>query len=401
MTRATCYILSVDRATNMFSRSIVGPMIGGALAKPVENLPAFFSPGSIWDRFPYLLPNLFSAICVFIGLFIGILFLEETHAEKRFQRDRGLELGNYLLARLSRLSSKRVRSTNGKAPEEQPLLFETDEPLPGYLTTETSTSRNLSNMTNTTGRDSLDLEASPSQGSRGRPIKSEKKPGKILTRSILLIIASYGILALYVLQSCPPLCRKLTNLKPHHDIRRPPSCFPQYRHSRRPENHVAASQIRRWIRIRHQNHWAGALCSRDIFHDIDDFPVSAHHDKTRSAPALPIRLCRLPSALPHHPVYRPPSRKSSHGGSLRLDCLEMHVCHSGVSKQRHPPDQLGANHPLLGDDQRRGGLDGQPCPRLRSHDIRTSLHHGAGERLLGPRVVGHGVGDHCGRIYQL
>lgn len=177
--------------------SIVGPMIGGALAKPVENLPAFFPPGGIWERFPYLLPNLFSAICVFIGLFIGILFLEETHAEKRFQRDRGLELGNYLL---SRLPCNRIRSTKGKVPEEQPLLFEVDEPLPGYLTTQTSS--NLSSMTTPAERDSLDLEASPGQGNRGRTIKSEKTPGKTLTRSIILIIASYGILALYVFRPC-------------------------------------------------------------------------------------------------------------------------------------------------------------------------------------------------------
>src|SRR3954451_14034693 len=100
-------------------------MIGGALAKPVENMPSVFLPGSLFDRFPYLLPNLFSATCVFIGLIIGILFLEETHAEKKLRRDRGVEFGHYLLSRVSQ-----ARKPKGKAPEEQPLLSESEEALP-------------------------------------------------------------------------------------------------------------------------------------------------------------------------------------------------------------------------------------------------------------------------------
>lgn len=163
-------------------------MIGGALAKPVENLPAIFKPGTIWERFPYLLPNLFSSICVFVGLVIGVLFLEETHAEKRLQRDRGLELGNYLLSRIPR---KRSCTTKGGNPEEQPLLFETDEPLPGYLTTE----RSRNSLEFGARGCSFDIEAS-NHADRIRPIRSEKKPGKVLTRSVILIIASYGILAL-------------------------------------------------------------------------------------------------------------------------------------------------------------------------------------------------------------
>ncbi|KAK3318491.1 major facilitator superfamily domain-containing protein [Apodospora peruviana] len=170
--------------------SIVGPMIGGALAKPVETLPSLFSPGSIWERFPYLLPNLFSACCVFIGVIIGVLFLEETHAEKKRERDRGLEFGRYLL---SHLPGNKVRSSKGKEPEEQPLLFETDEPLPGYLTNDGA--RNLASQDSVVLRESLDLEAA----SQGRSVKSEKKPGKVLTRSVILIIISYGILAFHTM----------------------------------------------------------------------------------------------------------------------------------------------------------------------------------------------------------
>ena len=78
-------------------------MIGGALARPCISYPELFPSGTIWDRYPYLLPNLFSAFVVFVGVVNGILFLEETHAEKKLRRDRGLELGNWILARMPNL----------------------------------------------------------------------------------------------------------------------------------------------------------------------------------------------------------------------------------------------------------------------------------------------------------
>ncbi|EHL03037.1 putative Uncharacterized membrane protein [Glarea lozoyensis 74030] len=81
--------------------SILGPMLGGALARPVMNYPALFAPGSIWERFPYLLPNLVCTFIVSIGVVVGILFLEETHAEKKYRRDPGLEAGKWILQKIS------------------------------------------------------------------------------------------------------------------------------------------------------------------------------------------------------------------------------------------------------------------------------------------------------------
>ena len=170
-------------------------MIGGALAQPATNFPAIFTPGSLFDRFPYLLPNLFSALCVFVGLAVGILFLQETHAEKKWQRDRGLEIGQAFLACLP---WNRRRGVKSKKPEKQPLL-ETDsevdsdaeEPLPGYRSTESSP--RLASTPAGQVEDSLDLENStPSASStpRNKPVPT------IFTRSVVLNIILYGILAL-------------------------------------------------------------------------------------------------------------------------------------------------------------------------------------------------------------
>jgi hypothetical protein len=163
-------------------------MIGGALAKPVDNLPSVFAPGSIWDRFPYLLPNLFSAICVSLGVVIGLLFLEETHAEKKRHRDRGRELGNYLLSYLPG-GAKHKYPTKGA--EEQPLLFGTEESLPGYLTT--GDSGRPASARGSPEQEPSDLEG----GCGGQGSRQEMKPAaRIFTKPVLTIIASYGILAL-------------------------------------------------------------------------------------------------------------------------------------------------------------------------------------------------------------
>lgn len=170
--------------------SIVGPMIGGALAKPVESLPSVFRPGSIWDRFPYLLPNLFSATCVSLGVIIGLLFLEETHAEKKKRRDRGVELGNYLLSLLPSLGAKgKSRSPAKGSDEEQPLLFDADEALPEYLT-----SGNLTGPSSASGPSGI-AQQEARTGTQ-RPRQESRPTARIFTKPVVTIIASYGILAL-------------------------------------------------------------------------------------------------------------------------------------------------------------------------------------------------------------
>lgn len=110
--------------------SILGPTLGGALARPVLNYPTMFAQGTIWDRFPYLLPNLVCTVIVVCGVIIGILFLEETHAEKKHRRDPGLEAGKWIIRQFSPATSRREKIA---LDEDVPLL---DESLPGYQTSE-------------------------------------------------------------------------------------------------------------------------------------------------------------------------------------------------------------------------------------------------------------------------
>ncbi|KAK7521399.1 major facilitator superfamily domain-containing protein [Phyllosticta citriasiana] len=80
--------------------SIIGSGLGGTLAEPVKGYPSVFSPGSLFDKFPYLLPNLFCTAIVCFSLIIGILFLEETHEDKKDRNDYGAACGRWILRKL-------------------------------------------------------------------------------------------------------------------------------------------------------------------------------------------------------------------------------------------------------------------------------------------------------------
>lgn len=185
--------------------SIVGPMIGGALARPCISYPELFARGTIWDRFPYLLPNLFSAITVFVGVIIGILFLEETHAQKKHQRDRGLELGNYLVSFVCRFGKCRYRE---RTPEKQGLLE--GEHSAGYYQEHGVGDGCLDTAANNASDSEEALPAYRSQDSSpkllpqpdAQPAETASSPApesKIFTKPVIMNIVSYGILAFHTM----------------------------------------------------------------------------------------------------------------------------------------------------------------------------------------------------------
>ncbi|KAG5981960.1 hypothetical protein E4U55_002468 [Claviceps digitariae] len=186
--------------------SIIGPMIGGALARPCISYPDLFPRGTIWDRYPYLLPNLFSAVTVLFGVIVGFLFLEETHASKKQQRDAGRELGDRLLCLIQNVPLCRSLVRN---VEKEDLLTrnrptgyntitgatrdsgmsETEEILPAYQSRE-----NSPRLTPRGARPT----ASPAAVTEPSEVKSETKM-VIFTKPVILNIMSYGILAFHTM----------------------------------------------------------------------------------------------------------------------------------------------------------------------------------------------------------
>lgn len=61
--------------------TIIGPCIGGTFADPHESFPKAFPVGSLFERFPYLLPNLVCAFLLLVSIVLGYFLLEETHPD--------------------------------------------------------------------------------------------------------------------------------------------------------------------------------------------------------------------------------------------------------------------------------------------------------------------------------
>ncbi|KAK0645658.1 major facilitator superfamily domain-containing protein [Cercophora newfieldiana] len=61
--------------------TIIGPAIGGTFADPHETFPDTFPKGSLFEKFPYLLPNLICAGMLLMSILLGYFLLEETHPD--------------------------------------------------------------------------------------------------------------------------------------------------------------------------------------------------------------------------------------------------------------------------------------------------------------------------------
>lgn len=140
---------------------------------------------TIFDAYPYLLPNLVCTVVVVFGLSFGILFLEETHEDKKHDTDRGREIGQWLLRKVWR-------------SEEYTQLTDKDEALEETTSMLNEHSSNAYRSTNTSptlcsSRGSID---EPPPFSLEKGAQASPKVREAFTKQVILNIVGYGILAL-------------------------------------------------------------------------------------------------------------------------------------------------------------------------------------------------------------
>jgi MFS family permease len=160
--------------------SIIGPSIGGALAMPCDNLG--FRRGGVFDEYPFLLPNLFCVGILLFGITIGILFLEETHVDKKDEPDFGRNLAKLLFSRGSKSKVQTANSKSSSFTEEASVdLYDHDEPPPGYRSTENSP------LLRSTSTAEIDAEMLREKLPRG--------VARTFSRQVILIVVAYAFLA--------------------------------------------------------------------------------------------------------------------------------------------------------------------------------------------------------------
>ena len=104
--------------------SIFGPMLGGALSNPLRIKPGHVlgPEAGLLERFPYVLPNLVSAVLFLIGIATGILFLDESLETRRRKRDAGREAGKRLAFVAKKAMVKVESIVRPRGPEHERLL---------------------------------------------------------------------------------------------------------------------------------------------------------------------------------------------------------------------------------------------------------------------------------------
>jgi MFS family permease len=83
--------------------SIIGPIIGGTMANPLNKPAGDRSDGSLLWKYPYALPNLVAAVVFLISIAIGFLFLQETLDIGR--RDYGIIMGQHIIKCVKRVKT--------------------------------------------------------------------------------------------------------------------------------------------------------------------------------------------------------------------------------------------------------------------------------------------------------
>ena len=150
-----------------------------------------FPRGTIFDRFPFLLPNLVCAVILVFGVVFGVLFLEETHEELKGRRDFGIEARKWLFRRLQTRKADQVfLDKAGEAHVQEHFALLEDEEPPGYRTTEGSPHQ--------PSTPSCSPSALPADAKVKYERRLKSKPrgvAQIFTKQVILNVAGFGILA--------------------------------------------------------------------------------------------------------------------------------------------------------------------------------------------------------------
>lgn len=152
--------------------------------------PAVFKPGGILEQFPFLLPNLAATAQCALSVLVGLLFLEESHEVKKHDRDRGRELGQWLVRKLD-ITQYFRRSQHASAQSQ----FNETSALLGPNTGSAYTSHGAPSRK---GNDIVNVSGNTRGGSdeESRKITRKISMREALTPQVLLVVGSYGLLAL-------------------------------------------------------------------------------------------------------------------------------------------------------------------------------------------------------------
>lgn len=189
-----------------------------------------------------------------LGLVVGILFLEETHEDKKYRRDIGVEAGRAIKRMFKRNSQKSMSNSNTKAKETD-LVLPQDEKRLSYQSTD--------NCPITTEIEPSDIDTTfecDSQCSSIPSIREKLSWRQGFTKQVMLIIVGYGILALYASVPHAMFIRTNFDSKPHDRLGA--IVAHPIQHAGIGHSSIWSFQIYRRLRSLDQDNWHDLVISR-------------------------------------------------------------------------------------------------------------------------------------------
>jgi hypothetical protein len=173
--------------------SIVGSSMGGLLAIPATTWSSL--RGSVFDTYPYLLPNLVAAVYIIFSITIGILYLKETNEDviARKHKDKGaLDERAPLMADIPRLSTEIATDDEQKTVTRR-VSMASIQPLTTGTTVDL---RRLSNMTTASSiRPSLAPQLVPENALEDSTIIEAPAIENKWNRSMVLFIVQLALMS--------------------------------------------------------------------------------------------------------------------------------------------------------------------------------------------------------------
>ncbi|KAF1941306.1 MFS general substrate transporter [Clathrospora elynae] len=170
--------------------TIIGGSLGGLLARPAEVMPFF--KGTVFETYPFLLPNLVCTGFVVFGLAIGILYLEETHEDRKYDQDRGCEAGQWLLRKLWKRDADAAFNDKDASLDEMRSMLDDNLNAQEYRSNDSSPT-----LCSTRTSISEPPEFSLEKGFQAVPPAPTIR--QALTKQVCLNVVCYGILAFHTI----------------------------------------------------------------------------------------------------------------------------------------------------------------------------------------------------------
>ncbi|KAF2130627.1 MFS general substrate transporter [Dothidotthia symphoricarpi CBS 119687] len=194
--------------------TIIGATLGGVLARPAKAWTPFV--GTIFETYPYLLPNLVCAAVVVFGLAVGILFLEETHEDRKFDRDSGCAAGQWLLRKVWKRDVPATFSDKDALLDEMRSMLADHDSKPQGFQSNNSSPTLCSTRTSISEPPSFFLDKEAPQAPTLR---------QAFSKQVCLNIVCYGILAFHTISLEQLLPIMMSKQVPKHEAQQLPFYF--------------------------------------------------------------------------------------------------------------------------------------------------------------------------------